>query len=128
MVVRSRLGQTGSQNPHSTQRSTSSSTGGALLRCRRWAVGSSSGHRVASTRLEPITDELYAALREHFDKKQIIETCFTVGMSNMINRLHATFHIDVDADTAELLGTACPIPLPPDPGASAQVAGPEMPQ
>lgn len=77
----------------------------------------------ASTRLEPITDELYATLRAHFTEQQIIEICFTVGMSNMINRFHATFHTDVDADTAELLGTVCPIPLPPDPGASGQVAG-----
>jgi alkylhydroperoxidase family enzyme len=73
----------------------------------------------ASSRLEPITDELYGALLEHFTEKQIIEICFTVGMSNMINRFHATFHTDVDDSTEEMLGAVCPVPLPPAPGGSA---------
>jgi alkylhydroperoxidase family enzyme len=71
----------------------------------------------ASSRLDPITDELYAALLEHFTEKQIIEICFTVGMSNMINRFHATFHTDVDDDTESMLGAVCPVRLPPTPGA-----------
>jgi len=70
----------------------------------------------ASSRLDPITDELYATLREHFTDKQIIELCFTVGMSNMINRFHATFHTDVDEDTEAMLGAVCPVRLPPAPG------------
>ncbi|MGQ0577223.1 MAG: carboxymuconolactone decarboxylase family protein [Pseudonocardia sp.] len=70
----------------------------------------------ASSRLEPITDELYAALAAHFPDRQIIEICFTVGMSNMINRFHATFHTDVDGSTEAMLGAACPVPLPPPPG------------
>ncbi len=73
----------------------------------------------ASTRMEPITDELYAALLAHFTERQIIEICFTVGMSNMINRFHATFHTDVDASTEEMLGAVCPVPMPPVPGGSA---------
>ncbi len=72
----------------------------------------------ASTRMEPITDELYASLLEHFGERQIIELCFTVGMSNMINRFHATFHTDVDDDTEAVLGAVCPVPRPPDPGES----------
>ncbi len=71
----------------------------------------------ASTRMEPITDELYAALLGHFDERQIIEICFTVGMSNMINRFHATFHTDVDDDTEAMVGAVCPVPAPPNPGA-----------
>jgi alkylhydroperoxidase family enzyme len=74
----------------------------------------------ASSRLEPITDELYGALLEHFTEQQIIEICFTVGMSNMINRFHATFHTDVDDETREVLGAVCPVPLPPSPGGSAR--------
>lgn len=70
----------------------------------------------ASSRLDEITDELYAALQQHFDDKQLIELCFTVGMSNMINRFHATFHTDVDEFTQERLGASCPIPLPDPPG------------
>lgn len=70
----------------------------------------------ASSRLAPITDELYAALLAHFTERQIIEICFTVGMSNMINRFHATFHTDVDDETGEMLGAVCPVPLPAGPG------------
>ncbi len=73
----------------------------------------------ASTRMEPITDELYASLLAHFSERQIIEICFTVGMSNMINRFHATFHTDVDDDTESMLGAVCPVPAPSNPGSDA---------
>jgi hypothetical protein len=36
-------------------------------------------------------------------------------MSNMINRFHATFHTDVDADTEWALGAVCPVRLPQPP-------------
>ena len=65
-----------------------------------------------SSRLEPITDELFARLSEHFDQRQIIELCFTVGLSNVINRFHATFLTDVDTATGEALGASCPLPYP----------------
>jgi alkylhydroperoxidase family enzyme len=68
-----------------------------------------------SSRLEPITDELYAELARHFDTRAIMEICFTVGMSNMVNRFHATFLTDVDPETLEAVG-ACPLQLPPTPG------------
>ena len=77
----------------------------------------------ASSRLDPITDELYASLLEHFTEKQIIEICFTVGMSNMINRFHATFHTDVDEDTEQMMGAVCPVRRPPLPGTDAGSAG-----
>lgn len=57
----------------------------------------------ASTRMEPITDEVYSALAEHFDTTQIIEICMTVGLSNLVNRFHATFLTDVDPATTEAL-------------------------
>ncbi|HLM15112.1 MAG TPA: hypothetical protein VK362_22130, partial [Reyranella sp.] len=44
-----------------------------------------------STRLEPIDDETYGALAGHFSAQQTIDICLTVGLSNMINRFHATF-------------------------------------
>ena len=71
-----------------------------------------------STRLEPITDELYAELARHFDTKAIMEICFTVGMSGMVNRFHATFLTDVDPETLEAIG-ACPLNLPPVPAGGA---------
>jgi hypothetical protein len=58
-----------------------------------------------SSKLEPITDELYGRLASHLDRKQLIELCFTVGLSNLINRFHATFLTDVDAET-------CAVPMP----------------
>ena len=38
----------------------------------------------------------YCDLARHFRTKQIIDICLTVGLSNVINRFHATFQTDVD--------------------------------
>jgi alkylhydroperoxidase family enzyme len=64
-----------------------------------------------SSRMAPISDELFAELSEHFDTKQLIELCFTVGNSGLVNRFHALFHTPVDADTIANLGHS-PLPLP----------------
>jgi hypothetical protein len=42
-------------------------------------------------------------------------TTFTVGVANVINRFHATFLTDLDADTLDELGDGPPLPLPPRP-------------
>jgi alkylhydroperoxidase family enzyme len=74
-----------------------------------------------STRLEPIDDELYADLANNFAKEQLVDLCLTVGLSNMINRFHATFRTDVDdvttteAEAGDALHGACPIPRPKTP-------------
>jgi len=41
-----------------------------------------------------------------------------VGLSNMINRFHATFLTEVDPDTQQALAASCPLayPDPPDTG------------
>lgn len=62
-----------------------------------------------STRMDTIDEGTYGALREHFDERQIIEICFTVGLSNMINRFHATFLTELDAATGEALKDSCPL-------------------
>jgi hypothetical protein len=67
-----------------------------------------------STRLDPITDELYGRLQANLTERQILDLCFTVGLSNLINRFHATFLTDVDAATGEVLGPACPMPMAPE--------------
>jgi alkylhydroperoxidase family enzyme len=69
----------------------------------------------ASTHLRPITDELYGDLARHFDTKQIIELCATVGLSNQVNRFHATFLTDVDPVITDALEAGCPLPIPPRP-------------
>jgi alkylhydroperoxidase family enzyme len=66
-----------------------------------------------STGMETIDDVTYGALREHFDERQIIEICFTVGLSNLINRFHATFLTELDPATGEALKGSCPLPFPP---------------
>jgi alkylhydroperoxidase family enzyme len=65
-----------------------------------------------STRNEPITNSLYAEMRTHFSEQQIIETCFTIGLSNTINRFHATFLTDVDDSTQTALAPSCPLQYP----------------
>ena len=71
-----------------------------------------------STRMQPIDERTYGDLAAHFSKQQIIDLCLTVGLSNMINRFHATFLTDVDDSTlleVEAGNTTpgvCPIPLP----------------
>jgi alkylhydroperoxidase family enzyme len=65
-----------------------------------------------STRMDTIDDATYGDLTEHFRPEQIIEICFTVGMSNMINRFHATFLTEVDPATQEELAPACPLAYP----------------
>jgi alkylhydroperoxidase family enzyme len=64
------------------------------------------------TRMDAIDDATYGDLAEHFRPEQIIEICFTVGMSNMINRFHATFLTEVDPQTQEALAPACPLAYP----------------
>ncbi len=69
-----------------------------------------------STRMATIDDGTYKSLHAHFDEQQIIEICFTVGLSNMINRFHATFLTELDPRTGEALKDSCPLafPAPPD--------------
>ena len=55
----------------------------------------------ASTWMQPITEDIWARLTEHFDTKQIIEISFTVGLDQLVSRFHATVHTDVDDTTAE---------------------------
>ena len=65
-----------------------------------------------STKMEPIDDATYGALTDHFDRRQVIEICFTVGLSNMVNRFHATFLTDVDPWVSGAMGESCPLPYP----------------
>ncbi|MEO8713633.1 MAG: hypothetical protein ABI369_01325 [Acetobacteraceae bacterium] len=74
-----------------------------------------------STRLEPIDETTYGALARHFSNAQIIDICMTVGLSNMVNRFHATFLTDVDESTiaeveaGDRIAGTCPIPRPKQP-------------
>ncbi|WP_174729274.1 carboxymuconolactone decarboxylase family protein [Mesobacillus harenae] len=47
-----------------------------------------------------ISDELYKRVADHFSTQQIINICFTSGISGIINRIHGTFQTDVDESTS----------------------------
>lgn len=74
-----------------------------------------------STRLQPIDDATYGALAAHFSVEQIMDITMTVGLSNLVNRFHATFRTDVDSATLEEVEAgdavtgvcAIPVPRPP---------------
>ncbi len=65
-----------------------------------------------STTMAPIDDATYGALQAHFSDREIIEICFTVGLSNVVNRFHATFLTDVDEWVGDALGGSCPLAYP----------------
>ncbi|RKS79131.1 AhpD family alkylhydroperoxidase [Actinomadura pelletieri DSM 43383] len=46
--------------------------------------------RLADLSEEPVPDELWNRLADAFDEKQISALLFTIGMTNMFNRLNAT--------------------------------------
>jgi alkylhydroperoxidase family enzyme len=63
----------------------------------------------------PIDDDLYAELRRHFTLQQLMELCLTIGISNVVNRFHATFHTPLDDRTREQVAQDPPLPLPAEP-------------
>ena len=75
-----------------------------------------------STRSEPIDDTTYGDLTRHFSTQQIMDICLTVGLSNMVNRFHATFQTDVGEATiaaveaGDAIAGVCAIPIPKPPG------------
>jgi hypothetical protein len=63
-----------------------------------------------STWMQPVTDDIWNGLKEHFDTKQIMEISFTVGLNQLISRFHATVRTDVDELVTSQL-TSCPVHL-----------------
>ena len=63
------------------------------------------------TRENRCDDALYAELEKRFPKVELLELSFTVGLSNLVNRVHATFQTDVDVSTLAQVadGPVCPI-------------------
>ena len=64
------------------------------------------------TRDNLVDDKLYAELAARFSKDELVELCVTVGLSAMVNRVHATFRTDIDESTeAAVAGmSACLLP------------------
>lgn len=65
-----------------------------------------------------IDDEVYGELARHYTDEQLVEICIIVGLSNVVNRFHATFLTDVDEATTEANAEAdahagaCTLPRP----------------
>jgi len=64
------------------------------------------------TRDNLVDDQLYSELAARFSQDELVELCVTVGLSAMVNRVHATFRTDVDDSTeAAVKGlSACMLP------------------
>jgi hypothetical protein len=74
----------------------------------------------ASALMQPITDDIWSGLREHFDVKAIIEIAFIVGMNQLTSRFHALVHTDLDEGTsAQVQGGSCRVRLPTPPPVAA---------
>ena len=69
----------------------------------------------AYARSATITDALYSELATYYSVKQMIEICFTAGLSTMIAKFHATFLTELDPQTQEALASYCPLPIPQRP-------------
>lgn len=72
-----------------------------------------------STWFQPITDEIWDNLAKHFNRQQIMEISFTVGLDQMVSRFHTTVQTDVDIVTTDQLTGSCLVPLPPPPGSTS---------
>lgn len=63
------------------------------------------------TKSNRVSDELYRELAARLSREELVELCFTVGLSNLVNRVHATFSTNLDDVTRAAVGDAafCPI-------------------
>jgi alkylhydroperoxidase family enzyme len=53
------------------------------------------------TRTVTVDDALWQELAARFSSTELFELCFTVGLAGLVNRMHATFHTDLDERTAQ---------------------------
>lgn len=58
-----------------------------------------------------IPEALYEKLAARFSNDELYELALTVGLSSLVNRMHAMFRTDLDDDTRNQVGAApsCPI-------------------
>lgn len=73
-----------------------------------------------STLAIAVDDDVYGTLEKHYTREQIMEVWAIVGVANMINRFHATFHTDVEEETMESveagnIAGSCPLRFPEAP-------------
>jgi alkylhydroperoxidase family enzyme len=63
------------------------------------------------TKTNRVSKELYNRLAARFPREELVELCFTVALSNLVNRVHSTFSTDLDEATRASVGDApfCPI-------------------
>jgi len=64
------------------------------------------------TRENKVNDALYAELAQRFSPDEQVDLCLTIGLSAMVNRMHATFRTDLDESTFAQVGDAATCALP----------------
>lgn len=64
------------------------------------------------TRENRVDDPLYAELAGHFSSAEIVDLALAVGLSALVNRMHATFLTDLDDATRQQVGDAAVCLLP----------------
>ena len=64
------------------------------------------------TRDNRVDDALYAEFAKRFTPDEQVDLCLTVGLSAMVNRMHATFRTDLDESTFAQVGDAVTCALP----------------
>jgi alkylhydroperoxidase family enzyme len=67
------------------------------------------------TRSEPVDEELFDQLLQHFTLRELMELCFTIGIASVVNGFHATFHTPLDEQTRDAVATGSPLPIPGTP-------------
>ena len=70
-----------------------------------------------STLMQPIDNDTWRALTDHFTTKQIMEISFTIGLDQLVSRFHAAVRTDVDEVTLDAVAATCPVRLPEAPAA-----------
>lgn len=65
------------------------------------------------TRDNIVNDQLYGELAARFNQDELVELCVTVGLSAMVNHVHATFRTDLDDSTEAAVGGMGVCMLPP---------------
>ena len=58
----------------------------------------------ALTRDNRVDDALYAELDARFSQPELVKLSVAAGLAGFVNRMHATFHTDVDQATVDEVG------------------------
>jgi len=66
----------------------------------------------ALTQTNRVDDALYADLEARFSQPELVKLSVAAGLAGFVNRMHSTFHTDVDQSTTDEVGegAVCAVP------------------